>query len=333
MTSTADAGTTSATKCHRILLTGAGGCLGGYLLEEFMNESPEHLVLLLRDPDKIRIGSTWRERLTIIRGDLNELDPVLPQIENIDQAVLAAACWGGSETFPVNVMANLRLTIHLAARGCCRIIYLSTASVLDREGNLLPAARDLGSEYIRSKYRLVEVMENLEFLQKTEIIGLFPTLILGGGPGKPYSHFARLLQRTLPWAWLWPFLRAEGAFHFIHGLDIARIVRHLTESPLAPAESPRRIVLGNPVLSVNEFIGEFSAYLGKKAFFQVNLKSCLIEALIKIFRIRLSPWDRYCLEKRDLSFQNAVNPSAFGLPVYCPNPAAGLAAIDIKAEQ
>ena len=58
----------------------------------------------------------------------------------------------------------------------------------------------------------------------------------------------------------------------------------------------------------------------------------MAEALIKLFRIQLSPWDRYCMEHPDQSYPAAVNPAAFGLPVVMPDLGAGFATLGVAAK-
>jgi nucleoside-diphosphate-sugar epimerase len=319
---------TSRPDRKRILITGASGCVGQYLVDELLAETPHELVLVVRNPGKLPAEVAANPRVTVVEADVGDVDSYRDKLGKIDIAFLVAACWGGQDAFRINVETNLALTDHLARNGASRVFYFATGSVIDADGEMLPAANELGSEYIRSKYRLVEEIEKRA--GDVELVGLFPTLILGGGDGKPMSHFANLLREARPWAWLARFFRADGKFHYIHAKDIARTARHLIDAPLEAFPQPRRIVLGNPALTANEFIEQFSRYLGFRMPFSVEVKERLAEVLIKIFRIQLSPWDRYCMHHRDLSYRTVFNPADFGLPVHCPDIAAALSGIGIK---
>ncbi|MBO6719084.1 MAG: NAD(P)-dependent oxidoreductase [Rhizobiaceae bacterium] len=311
-------------------MTGASGCVGHYLVEELVRGSEHELVLVLRNPGKLVLPPECADRVTIIEADVRDVDSYLDQLGHIDEAILAAACWGGPDTLPVNVHANKAIAEHLAAHGGHRVFYFSSASVLDRNAGLLQAAHDLGTEYIRSKYVLTEEMERLS--GKIETIGVFPTLIVGGEKGKPMSHFANLLREVSRWAWLASFFRADGRFHFIHARDIARTVRILVDTDQIPLEHPARIVLGNPATTVNRFIEDFLRYRGIRNPLKVMLRESYAQILIKVFRIQLGPWDRYCMEHRDLSFQHAVNPDTLGAKTYCSDLKTALESIGIPGK-
>lgn len=328
MTSQADRTSAGGSEPRRILITGASGCVGQYLVEELLEQTPHRLMLVVRNPGKLPAAVAGSPRVEIIEADVTDVDGYRDRLGRIDVAMLVAACWGGPDAFRVNVEANLALATYLADNGGDRVLYFATGSVIDADGRMLPAAHELGSEYIRSKYQLVEEIEKLG--DRINVVGLYPSLILGGGDGKPMSHFANLLREARPWAWLARFLRADGKFHFVHASDIARVARHLADAPLDGLARPRRLVLGNPAITVNDFIAQFVAYLGMRTPFTVTLKDWLAEGFIKLFRIELSPWDRYCMQHRDLSYRTVYSPADFGLPVTCPDLATGLAGIGIS---
>lgn len=317
-------------KRKRILITGGSGCVGHYLVEELARETNHDLVLVLRNPGKLALEPELRKRITVIEADVKDTAAYLDKLGRIDTAILAAACWGGEDAWPVNVHTNIALTEHLAANGAQRVFYFGSASVLDHDGSLLQAAHDLGTDYIRSKYDLVEAMEKLS--DKVETVGMFPTLIVGGEDGKPMSHFANLLREASRWAWLASFFRADGRFHYIHARDIARTMRVLVDAREMPGGKPARIVLGNPATSVNSFIDDFLRYRAIRNPIKLTLRESYAQVLIKLFRIQMAPWDRYCMEHRDLSFRTTVNPATLGVETYCGDLKSALASVGISGK-
>jgi len=316
-----------------ILVTGATGCVGRHLIDALLAGTEADLVLLLRNPAALPNELQAHPRLHLRQHDLAQGDAPLDDLPPISAAILVATAWGGDQARAVICDANLALADRLIAAGCRRVLYFSTASVLGRDGALLDAARAYGTDYIRGKHALTEAMETRA--DRAEIIGLFPTLVIGGSPGgpMPMSHFARLLHQLRPWSGVIRFLDAPARLHIIHAADIARICTHLVNAPEAPA-SPvpppaRRLVLGNPASSVDDLVRAYADHAGHRRRARITLRPALAEALIWLFRIRLSPWDRHCMNEPDQSYAMAVNPARFGLPVQMPGLAEGLAQIGV----
>ncbi|MBD2740844.1 NAD(P)-dependent oxidoreductase [Coleofasciculus sp. FACHB-1120] len=302
-------------KPKRILVTGASGCIGHYISESLIQETEHELYLLVRDPDKIRFDYQSRPGITIVKGDLLDIERVGNLLKTIDIAILAATSWGGSQAvFDVNVIKTIRLLNLLDPAVCEQVIYFSTASILGRDNELLKEAGELGTDYIRSKYDCLQRLSKLAIAPR--VTTLFPTLVLGGDANKPYSHLSSGLPGVAKWIDLIRFFKADGSFHFMHGRDIAQVVRFLIEHPPSPSE-PRQIVLGQAPMTVNEAVEEVCAYLDKKIHFRVPLSPWLADFFILLFRIQMAPWDRFCLRYRHFTYQDPVNPATLGLPNYC----------------
>lgn len=298
----------------RILVTGASGCIGHYLTEALIQETEHELYLLVRNPNKLQLDTQSRPGITVLQGDMREIGRFANLLKTIDSAVLTAADWGSKDVFEVNVFKTLQLLNLLEPSVCQQVIYFSTASLLDRNNQLLDLAGELGTDYIRSKYDCLRRLSKLAIATKTTI--LFPTLVLGGDAQKPYSHSSTGLPEIVKWIDVIRFLKADGSFHFIHGRDIAQVVRYLIDHP-PESNEPRQFVLGQEQLTVNEAIVEFCAYLNKNIYFRIPLSLSLANLLIVLFRIQMAAWDRFCLRYRHFTYENPVNPASLGLPNYC----------------
>jgi nucleoside-diphosphate-sugar epimerase len=307
----------------RIFLTGASGCIGHYIAEALIQETDHELYLLVRNPEKLGFDYEARPGITILQGDLRHIERFGNLLKTMDAAILAATAWGGSqESFDINVIKTIRLMELLDPTVLGQVIYFSTASVLNRENQLLKEAGQLGTEYIRSKYDCLGRLSKLAIAPK--ITTLFPTLVLGGDANKPYSHLSSGITDVVKWVDVIRWFKADGSFHFIHARDIAQVVRYLIDHPLthnlteeANAVPSNRLVLGNQPLTVNQAVEEVCAYLGKKIYFRVPLSLWLANFFIVLFRIQMAAWDRFCLNYRHFTYQNPVNPGTFGLPTYC----------------
>lgn len=309
-----------ADSAKRIFVTGASGCVGHYLAEALIQETDHELFFLVRNPDKLKFDYQARPGITVLPADLREVEQFRDLLSTMHYAVLAATAWGGTqEVFETNVDKTVQLVKLLNPALCRQVIYFSTASVLDRNQKLLQQAGEVGTDYIRSKYLCLQQLSQLVAEKTTPpITTLFPTLVLGGDTQKPYSHLSSGLPEVLKWMDLIRFFNLEGSFHFIHGRDIAQVVRYLIEHP-TEAQQSQWLVLGNQPTTVNQGIEEICAYLDRKIYFRLPLSDWLINFVIVLFRIQMAAWDRFCLSDRHFTYQNPVSPATLGLSSYCPS--------------
>jgi nucleoside-diphosphate-sugar epimerase len=300
-----------------ILITGGSGCVGSYVVADLLEPTDHHLILILRDPSRLQLPASFSERVTIVPADLDNFSDYSAYIDRADVAVLIAAAWGGPAAEKINFDCPLAIAQRLSARPGKRVIYFSTASVLNRSGELAQEALTFGTEYISSKYRLVAAIEPLS--DGIEIVGLFPTLVAGGGGGAPSSHFTSLLREAAQWIGVARFFRVDGRFHFIHAQDVAAIVRAVIAASSSELRNPARFIMGAPAVTVNGCIEVLRIEKGRRKFWKIPVGNVIAEILIRIFRIGLTPWDRYCMLHRDQSFEKAVGPDAFGLNLKFPD--------------
>ncbi|WP_068819438.1 NAD-dependent epimerase/dehydratase family protein [Phormidesmis priestleyi] len=298
----------------RILVTGASGCIGHYIAEALIQETEHELFLLVRNPDKLKLNVRARPGVTVICADMRDIGQHSSLLKTINCAVLTVAAWGGDDVYDINVAKTLELMSLLDPDVCDRVIYFCTASVLGRDNQPLKEAGEIGSDYIRSKYICYSRLSELAIAPK--ITTVFPTLVLGGGDGYPLSHISSGIADVVKWIKLIRFLDAEGSFHFVHGRDIAQVVRHLVEHSAGESE-PRDLVLGNEKITVNQTIEETCDYLNQKIYFRIPLSLWLADLFIFLFRIQMGDWDRFSLHYLHFTYQNAVSPATFGLPTYC----------------
>lgn len=298
----------------RILVTGASGCIGHYISETLIQKTNHELYLLVRNPQKLQIDTQARSGITVLQGDMQNIGQIADLLKTIDTAVLTATAWGGSATFDINVLKTLELLNYLDPANCEQVIYFSTASVLDNNNQPLKEAGEIGTDYIRSKYDCLLRLSKLAIAPK--ITTVFPTLVLGGDTNKPYSHLTSGIPEVTKYIDLIRLFQADGSFHFIHGQDIATVVQYLIAHP-PQANEPRKLVLGQTQLTVNQAVEEVCAFLGKKIYFRIPLSLSLANLLIALFNIQMAAWDRFCMNYRHFTYQNVINPASFGLPNYC----------------
>jgi nucleoside-diphosphate-sugar epimerase len=305
----------------RIFITGASGCIGHYMTEALIQNTNHELYLLVRNPDKLKFDYQARPGIHLLVGDMSRIEEYGDLLQDINIAILAATAWGGKEeTHEINVVKTLSLINLLNPQVCKRVIYFSTASILDRYNQLLSPARDLGHDYIHTKYQCFEQLPQQAIADK--IIAVFPTLVFGGEANKPYSHLSAGLTDVTKWISLIRWFSLDGSFHFIHAQDIARIISYLVEHPdYAPTAATKGevscLVLGNPAISVDQAIAEIANYFNKKVYLRIPLYIWLTNIFIKLFRIQMDDWSRFSLDYRHFTYTNPVTAASFGLENHC----------------
>lgn len=288
----------------QVLVTGAAGCVGHYVVEQLLAREDVFLHLVCRDPKKLTLPLP-EGRTRVIQADVRELASEHAEtLTGLDALVHLATAWGDPVSYPVNVDATLALCKAVnPAR--CRVLYFSTASILGADNRPMEAAEVHGTDYIRSKYLAYRALEALPSCD--HVVALFPTLIFGGGDRHPVSHLTRGLPTVTRYLWLLRHLSLDGTLHFIHARDIARMVSHLVDH--APPE--RDMVLGNAPVTVDGLIGEMCEHYGLdrgKAFDLTPFAG----VVAKVAGSRMNSWDRFSLTYKHFQYR-ATNPRALGM--------------------
>jgi nucleoside-diphosphate-sugar epimerase len=316
----------------RILITGASGCVGQHIAAQLYRDTDAELLLLLRDPAKLTAVPANDPRITLLVADLRELTPHAGAISTVTRVIHTATAWGDPErAMAVNVVAVKQLLAFTSPEWLEQVIYFSTASLLNRQLELLPEALSEGTEYIQTKALCLQQLEQHPLAER--IVAVFPTLVFGGavdGKGPfPTSYLTAGLGEACRWLWLAKWLRADASFHFIHAADIAQVCCHLATKPHQSNPEPgqgalRRLVLGQPAISVDATVSQLCRWRRSwRPPLGLNLQGALIEALIKLLRIEVNAWDRFSIRQRHFVHEPVSPPERFGLVSH----AASLAAV------
>lgn len=291
---------------QNVFITGASGCVGQYLLDILIEDERYQLFLLLRNPDKLKQNLRNHPRVKIIQGSLIDTPVYLEYLQQADFLIHLATSWGG-DPFEVNVEQSLRLMNSVSRERCKKILYFSTGSILGSDNQPREFAKYEGTEYVRSKYLCHERLPELDIYDRVTV--LFPSLVMGASKDKPMSHVSSGIPQVVPWLNVIRFLKAEGSFHFIHAHDIGLVIHYL----LGHDTEARELVLGNEMITFTGCIEQFCEFYGKKIYWQFELTQPLIDSIVKIFKIQMSPWDHSYIKDRHFNYKTVINPATFGL--------------------
>ncbi len=308
-----------------ILITGASGCVGQYISSWFLENSEAKLLLWLRDPKKLTAIPSNHPRVKVLIGDLRKPHIFSDELSKVTHLIHTATAWGDPERAKqVNVLAVKELLSLLNPKLLDQIIYFSTASILNKNLEPLPEALLYGTEYIQTKAQCLQELEKHPFSEK--IVAVFPTLVFGGRVDKtsnfPTSYLTAGLLEASNWLWLARWLRAESSFHFIHAKDIAFICGHLATSPhkraLKGNRSLQKIVMGQPAISMNTALHKLCKWRGLKKTPGIPLWGWLIEMLIRVLPLEITPWDRFSIKQKHFIHDPITNPETIGGVSYAP---------------
>lgn len=303
-----------------ILITGASGCVGQYIVHWLFKNSNANLLLWVRDPTKIKSINCDDPRIKIIKGDLREAEKFSSTLQNVTHLIHTATAWGDPErAYKVNVLAVKNILSFLNYQTIKRIIYFSTASILNKKLEPIPEAFNHGTEYIQTKAICFKQLQKHPLSNK--IIAVFPTLVFGGKVNQsdifPTSYLTSGLIEASKWLWIARWFKGYSTFHFIHAADIAYICGILCTSnkqliqKTISNEIPK-LVLGQAPISIDDAISSLLRWKGMKRKPSLPLSPCLVKFLIQILPIKLTKWDRFMIKQRHFTHQPVTNPENFG---------------------
>ncbi len=304
----------------QILITGASGCVGQYIIHWLLENTNANLLLWVRDPKKIKSINCDNPRIKIIKGDLREAKKFSSSLQNVTHLIHTATAWGEPErAYKVNVVAVKNILSYLNHKSIKRIIYFSTASILNKRLEPLPEAFEHGTEYIQTKAICFKQLQKHPLSNK--IVAVFPTLVFGGKVNQsdnfPTSYLTAGLNEASKWLWIARWFKGFSTFHFIHAADIAYICGILCTSnkqldQRTTSNEIPKLVLGQPAISIDDAISSLLRWKGMKRTPSLPLSPWLVKLLIQIIPINLTKWDRFMIKQRHFTHQPVTNPENFG---------------------
>tara|TARA_Y100000589_G_scaffold177628_1_gene168350 strand:- start:101 stop:982 length:882 start_codon:yes stop_codon:yes gene_type:complete len=271
---------------------------------------------MVRDPNKLPKAIRENKNVSLLICDIRECKKYEKEINKINFLIHTATAWGDPKrAYQVNIEAFEELLRMLDYDLVERIIYFSTASILNEDTELMREALTYGTEYIQTKYQCYERLKENLFVQKISVI--FPTLVFGGTFDKnddyPISYLTEGLREANKWLWIARFFRISSKFHFIHAKDIAQVCGFLIQNQNRLDNSFSKYVLGQKEITIDQALSILLSNSGKKRYFSIPLTKVIIKILLKILPIQTTPWDSFSIKKYDFNHKPITNPETFGL--------------------
>ncbi len=293
--------------------------MGQYLIDWFLKNSDYKINLMVRDPNKLPKYFKENKRIKLLICDLRNCKIFKKEISNINYLIHTATAWGDPKrAYEVNVKAFEDLLKLLKIKKLEKIIYFSTASILNEKTELMREALIYGTEYIQTKYQCYERLIKNDFAEKTCVI--FPTLVFGGTLNKnsrfPVSYLTEGLKYVKDWLWLARFFKIESKFHFIHAKDIAQICGHIIVNTNKDQNEFRKYVLGQKFVTIDEAVNILLRKHELKRYFALPLNKKIIKLLLRVLPIQTTNWDIFSIKKYNFNHKPITNPESFGLKSY-----------------
>ena len=275
---------------------------------------------MVRDRYKLPLPIQTNKRVKLIICDIRESNSYKKEISQVNYLLHTATAWGDPKrAYEVNIKAFEELLSMLDYRKLEKIIYFSTASILDTNTKLMRESMIYGTEYIKTKYECYERLRKSSFAEKTYVI--FPTLVFGGTLNNtskfPVSYLTSGLKEVNKWLWLGRFLKLDSKFHFIHAKDIAQICGFLIEHYKDEQyRGFRKFVLGQKYISIDYAINTLLKRNKMNRYFSITLTKKILKILLRILPIQTTPWDSFSIKKYDFNHVPITNPETFKLKSY-----------------
>ncbi len=300
-----------------LLITGSNGCVGQYLIDWFLKNTRFRLYLMVRDKNKLPLSIQKNKRIKLLICDIRECYRFSKEISQINFLIHTATAWGDPKrAYEVNIKAFEELLGMLEKNKLEKIIYFSTASILNKQTELMRESLTYGTEYIQTKYKCFERLKKSTFAEKT--FAVFPTLVFGGTLNKrskyPVSYLTSGLKEINKWLWLARFLKLNSKFHFIHANDIAKICGFLIKNHKEDNyKGFKKFVLGQNYISIDDAINILLKRNRMNRYFSIPLTKKIMKILLRVLPIQTTPWDNFSIKKYDFNHVPITNPETFNL--------------------
>ena len=245
-------------KDPKIFVTGATGFIGRHLVNSLL-ERKQYLYILTRNPDRVPLR--WKDRLSILKGDLSDTGFSLP-----DGTEIVFHCAGEikdkSRFQETNVEGTRNIVNACLKHGRCKLVYLSSVGVMgaDKDG-LIGEGTNCSPKniYEKTKYEAERIIQDAVRDSGLNAVILRPSIVYGPGIAKTRDSFLALIKAIKSKKFCL-FGKKPSYYNIVYVGDVVEALIYLADTDIKVSGETFII---NDVIPWEDFIKEVLSILKK----------------------------------------------------------------------
>ena len=272
----------------KILVTGASGLLGAYLIQELLHAGYRNIRAIKRPDSRLELLGDLVHQVTWVQADILDIADLDDAMQDIELVFHCAALVSfdprrSKALMQVNVEGTANVVNAALAAGVKQLVHVSSIAALGRnqdhkiiDERAVWTRSSWNSDYGLSKYLAErEVWRGMG--EGLEVAIVNPSMILGSGRWEEGTgHFFSLIWKNFPF---YP----AGSTGFVDARDVARFMVRLTEVQAFG----KKYILNSENLDYQHFFAAIAAGLGKKS---PRFKVSFVLRLLAIPALYLLRW-------------------------------------------
>ena len=244
---------------QKILVTGAAGFVGAWVVESFLNSGIPVRAGIRSWNSAVRLA---RRPAEIVQCDVLSDAQLRSAMEGCDAVVHCAV---GNEAVTVTGTRNVLGAAH--ELGLHRVVHISSVGVYGNSDGVIDENSALaahGNTYAKQKIAAERICEQF-IADGAPVVIIRPSIIYG-----PFSYTWTVSFANRLWSGRWgTFGRAgEGKCNLVYVTDVVQAIFHALHSENAPGEAFN--VNGNEIITWNDYFVRFNQALGRPPLSQQN---------------------------------------------------------------
>ena len=252
---------------QKVLVTGAGGFVGGWVVESLLLAGIPVRAGIRRWNSAVRLA---RHPAEVVPCDILSPKEIDAALEGCDSVVHCAV---GNEAVTVTGTQNV-----LEAAKCRqlrRVVHLSSVAVYGKSPGVITESHprhSRGNRYAEYKIAAEQVAEQF-IAEGLPLVLLRPSIVYGPFSAAWTVSFAK---RLLSSKWGTMGRRAEGKCNLVYVTDVVQAVYRALHNPVAVGEAFN--INGSEIITWNEYFQRFNAALGQEPLKPVNTLPITVKA-------------------------------------------------------